>query len=423
MSSLHEQLVKLAKRVDGGNVAFGKAAGISSELDGVDNNTTPVSAAGIVNEHDKDQKSAQPQTVTDSAELGDMQEAMQSDQGIDKSEVGDDPEIEQNYSMSTDDPGTSHPAKADATNKSARAKYASANFSQLRDLYNEVSNAVCADIIVRTKMASQKKQPAAPQQPAAKPVASKQAAAAAVTKTLSAQDEAFAVGYKLAAELKLTKEAAANIVQETVTKLAAVANDDAEMVAAFLKAAESSDDSPMEAGDAEKKEPAGEESGTSGGDSSGDDTTAQAVEEIASAPAPEEGASAIDGMGEDEAMAALDDVLQEMGISPEELVMALQETAGDPAMGGGDPAMGGGDPMAADPAMAGGGDPMAAMDPMAGGAPPMDPAAMPPEAMKMASRLYNIRAVKMASLAAGKQIKKSKHHGQMRQYVKEVMGR
>ena len=202
-----------------------------------------------------------------------------------------------------------------------------------------------------------------------------------------------------------------------------MANDDAEMVAAFLKAAESSDDSPMEAGDAEKEEPMEGEGGTSGGDSSGDDTTAQAVEEIASAPAPEEGASAIDGMGEDEAMAALDDVLQEMGISPEELVMALQETAGDPAMGGGDPAMGGGDPMAADPAMAGGGDPMAAMDPMAGGAPPMDPAAMPPEAMKMASRLYNIRAVKMASLAAGKQIKKSKHHGQMRQYVKEVMGR
>lgn len=413
MSALHQKLAALASKIDGRNLTFGKVAGISSELDSTDNNTTPVSAGGIVNEHDKDQKGAQPQTVTDTAPLGDMQEAMQSDQGIDKSEPGDDPEIEQNYSMTTDDPGTSHPAKADATNKSARSKYASADFNTLRNLYNEYSQAVCADIIVRKQAAAR---------PAAKQDAptQKQAAAAALQNTVkpSAQNDAFAAGYKLAADLGLTKEAASKIVAEAVAELAAVANDDADMVNAFLrqKAAESSEDGSSEempGAESEESPEPGMSEGTSGGDSEGSDTTSQAVEELASAAPPEEGASAMDGASQDEALAALDDVLQEMGISPEELVQALQEApAGDPAAMGMDPAAMGGDPAAM------------GMDPAAMGGMPPGPEAMPPELAKMASALYRVRMTKFASIANGTRVKRSsKHHATMRQYVKEVMGR
>jgi len=74
-----------------------------------------------------------------------------------------------------------------------------------------------------------------------------------------------------------------------------------------------------------------------------------------------------EGGGEGD-LAALEQVLQELGITPEELEqMIMEQQAGG---GGGDPMAGGGDPMAAAGGAggAGGGDPMAAMAGGAGGA-------------------------------------------------------
>lgn len=302
------------------------------------------------------------------------QEDAQTQVGIKKTEIGNDPAVEQKYKTNLSDPGTTHPAKNEG---STIEKYASYSDSRLAEIHDALADSILADFAAGV---------AQPKQAAVKPAAATQAV-----------NPNFAAGYELASALGVEKTAAEAVVTEAAEKLIKEACDDADRVGAYLSAymqklaADETDDS-TEGEDPHKGDGSSDsasEKGSGGPTASmpGAADYAPAGEGSMAGGAPAAGgnpamghdpAAGMPAPSDEQAMTELLSALSELGISPEEIMQA--------ASGGGDPA-GGGDPMAAmggAPPM-GGGDPMAAMG---GGAPPMG-GGMPPEdpSMKLASLL------------------------------------
>lgn len=321
------------------------------------------------------------------------QEDAQTQAGIKKTEIGNDPAVEQKYKTTLSDPGTTHPAKNEG---STVEKYASYSDSQLAEIHDALADSILADFAAGV---------AQPKQASAQPVAAQPVAAQGSSQAINPN---FAAGYELASALGVEKAAAEATVLATAERIIKEACDDADRVGEYIHAymrklaADETDDS-TEGEDPSKGDGSSESSAEKG--SGGPAASGPGASDYA--PAGEGGAAGGDLAGlmgggapggdpamggdpaagmpapsDDQAMTELLSALNELGISPEEIIQAA--AGGDPAAGGGAPPMGG-DPMAAAggaPPM--GGDPMAAMG---GGAPPMG--GMPPEdpSMKLASLL------------------------------------
>lgn len=332
------------------------------------------------------------------------QESAQTQLGLRKSETGNDPSVEQGYKTTSLDPGSTHPARAD--NESIGTKYASLSNSQLSDLHDSLANSILADL-VNSKQASVT-------------VGHTKAASPRVA------DKDFAAGYELAQQLGLQKNAAEKYVADVSEGIIRDALTDADNFGSFYTAylqkvaTDETDSENSESGDAEYPEkeysesagpPAaqGEESGLSLGDVLSQTAGSDPAADMAAQGAP----------SDEQALTELVSALQELGISPEELMQASQESGGgmggDPAAMGVDPAAMGGDPAAM------GGMPMAPA--MMGGMPPAE-AAMPTEGVKLASAAKAFKRSgkwQFKTAAAGSNSRIVRDH--LKQIIREMVSR
>jgi hypothetical protein len=286
--------------------------------------------------------------------------------GLHQSATGEDPSVEEAYGDRKEDPGTSHPAEA------GQDKYASWSDAKLEAEFIRLGNEGLADIIngrVVNKQAS-----AAPANPAA--LAPRQAADA---------------GYALAESLGISKEAAQAGTLDTITSTINEALLAADLVAqrtfakhaALVKQAEDDEEDDDDDDKGEEKSEGGGEKKSEGGPPTSDvppPSPAPAGDPMAGgggdplaamagggaggpppggppAPGGDPAAAGGDpaaggGMDKTQIIQELLSAMQELGISPEELLMAAQSAP--PADAGGPPGGGppGGDPMAGDMAAA-----------------------------------------------------------------------
>lgn len=321
------------------------------------------------------------------------QDEVQYNIGLNASATGEDSSVEDDYKPGKDDPGSTHPARTDNDALDGH-KYAS---MKLDDLFKEASakgNALLADLAVGlgTKL------PAGAQ--------TKRAGAA-----VPAAPVALTAGYELAEAIGLSKEAAQAQVQDIIANTVLDAHIDADLLAGYMKQAADED----EAAGGEDHSGGAEDLGSGAGEGTAPPEAGGGGDPMGGGGGAPAGGDPMGGGGtsEAEALQELGMALQEMGLTPQDLLAMLQgggaggAPGGDPMGGGGDPmGGGGGDPMAAMGGGApppGGGDPMAAMG---GGGMGGDPMAQPK--MAAAHELFKIANAMHRFQRAGKfQIKAS----------------
>ena len=244
--------------------------------------------------------------------------------GVTASPTGEDPEVEDNYKDRPDDPGTEHPARADTGEK-----YGACSFAEGYQRSVELCQSILADLAVglgdrldpagTTKLAqAQAKLQDALQSP-----------------TLAGE---FAAGYELAAQLGLTKEAAEQIVADTLLQARKDGELDAVLygtyVTELLKHAADLDDFPEsregESHNADKSEsPKETPTGSSDDDAIravDDATLAQILAAAQGVPPQAEDSSS--EPSDEEVLEELVQAMDELGVTPEELAAAVLE-AGD----------------------------------------------------------------------------------------------
>lgn len=266
-------------------------------------------------------------------------------------------------------------------------------------------------------------------------------------------DKAFAAGYELAAQLGVEKKAAEQSVADCLEVTLNDAHTDADLFGSYYSgylqkmamddpSPDSGEDHSGEGDAASGASGAGGMSGESegsgsgeggggleemlGGGGGGDPMGGGAPDPLGGGGGDPMGGAPAGGPSEDDVLMQLVAALEELGISPEEL---MQAGGGGGGMGG-DPmggAMGGGDPMgggAPDPM--GGGDPMAGgpdgnMPPMEGGAPA--PAGMS-EGMKIAQAVRQFkRSGKYRQKTANDGTPERKLRNQLKSRVLQIVNR
>jgi hypothetical protein len=409
--SLFAQLNALAEEINGDAVkaaAATKQAGPTPADPGgmqgatthptkdVDNNSRPASTGSRATEYEADVKDQQGALAVDNTKPGSQegrQDDVQLNIGTTAKATGEDPSVEDDYKGDKDDPGTTHPAKANDGEK-----YSSVSLKEAREKCSHLGNDILAALITAADVAPAKTAAAEPKKDEPKPATTDKSAAA------------YQAGYDLAASLGIEKDAAEAGVREVCANTLREADERANLVIGYLSEKAASD--PTAEG-AEGEDHGAAEGGSGASDApapgggmdamlGGDPAAAGAGADLGAAPP-----------SEDEALQELAMALEELGISPEEL---LQMISGGGAAGG-------------DPAAAGG---MPPADPMAGGAPPMDPAAggMPPMGPeKMAAAKQIAAAVKNFRLSGRFQVKEARTKRSrdlrdiMKAHVRELISR
>lgn len=293
--------------------------------------------------------------------------------------TGDDPENETSGTKPGKEDGqydgaSSHPARTDNDELDGHKYAGDLNKDPLEKLAAEMQdlgNALCADIT--TDQSGESKQAGDSGKPGKQGEAGKQKSAAdSQEKEASGEIDpnlAAQVGWEMAGLMtgNFDKQAADSLVQGTLVQTIKTASDDADRVAAYLQAR-----TKQAEGEEESAPPAGESEESEGGEASGGEPPAPPAGgggDPLSAMGGEPPAPPAGGGGGD-ALAQLQGLLDQLGVTPEELMAALAagEGGGAPPMDGGAPPMGGGAPP-----MGGGAPPAAppAEPPMGGGAPPM----------------------------------------------------
>lgn len=320
--------------------------------------------------------------------------------GTNKQPTGEDPSVETGSAKAgKEDPGSSHPARTDNDSLDGH-KYSADQFlnlpiEQLFKMASDTSQELCDELT-----AEMRKSAAAPSP------TQKQAAAP------SDAQVAHQAGWELAGAFHgdMDKQAVDALVQERLAMVIKTAADDADQVAAMLdgyfqqKQAESAeegggDDSASPPSEAAAEEPpaaAGPESGADGGAGAGggEEAMLAALGGPGGADPAAAGGDPAAGGGGDLGVEELAQILQELGITPEEFEAAMAAMEG----GAGGPA---GAPPAAPPA---GGPPP--------GGPP--PAGMPGMGGGMEA---------MAADGAGKGNRVKGAHDGVREYIQEVISR
>jgi hypothetical protein len=335
----------------------------------VDNNVQKATTGSRASEYEADVKKQQGALAVDNTpELSQegRQDDVQLNIGVNVAATGEDPAAEKDYKGTKDDPGTSHPAK---TNDGE--KYSSVTFKEAHVKCSNLGNEILADLINFGDKAIASKEAGEMPDFIKKKIDEKKDKSKGELKgdqhkidvdgdgkiegsDLSAlrngKEAAFSAGYELAAALGLDKQAAEASVRDVCANTLREADEMADLFVGFYSAKTAGADPTEEAAEGEDHSaPADGESGEAalggeemmGGEGA---PAAPGVEEMMGG-APEAGGEP----SEQEALQELAMALQELGISPEELLAGL---TGGGEMGG----MGGGAEAAAAP-MA---DPMAA---------------------------------------------------------------
>jgi hypothetical protein len=318
----------------------------------VDSNTqaAPIGSRFRENHSDMKDQFAVGNVDRTSAGGGGDQDAKQIEQGTDQSSTGQEPKVEDHYKGRKDDPGTTHPANAEEVGP----KYGSMHVGQLTKMAYDRMNECLADMANGVYLNKQ-----GSQLPTSRPLTEQQKQAQAAAQA----------GYELAASVpnfELEKAAAVNGLIEHWIK---TAEEDADIVADFLYkyAAERERELHKQADDVMPPMPPGGAAGP-GGDPTGGGAPPMLPPDAAAGPGggpgggpgpdmgggPPPGADMGGGPpgggpggggGEEEAINELANALLELGVSPEQLIAAMQGAGGGGGgEGGGPPGLEGGPP-------------------------------------------------------------------------------
>lgn len=319
----------------------------------VDNDVQSASTGARASEYEADIKKQQGAPAVDNTpEMSQegRQDEVQLNINTNAKATGEDPAAEHDYKGDKDDPGTSHPAK---TNDGE--KYSHVSFKEARDRCSNLGNDILAHLInfggSKVKAADELKgdQHKLDVDKDGKIEGSDLAALRAGDKAEEKTDEkaaAYNAGYELAAALGVEKQAAEAAVREVCANTLREADEMADLFIGFATEKSAGEDPMEEASEGETHE--------HGAGSGASDAAPAADMGAMMGGAPEAGLDAAPP-GEDEALQELAMALEELGISPEEL---LQMVSAEGGAGGADPA--------AAMAGAGGADPAAAMGGMGG---------------------------------------------------------
>lgn len=340
----------------------------------VDNNVQKATTGARASEYEADVKKQQGAPAVDNTpEMSQegRQDDVQLNIGTNAAATGEDPAAEKDYKGTKDDPGTAHPAKANDGEK-----YSAVTFKEAHAKCSDLGNEILADLINFGADAVGEKAAGMPDFIKKKIEGDKKDDSKNDSKgelkgdqhkidvdgdgkiegsDLSAlrndkKAEAFAAGYELAEALGLDKAAAEAGVRDVCANTLREADEMADLFVGFYTAKTAGADPTEEAAEGEDHSaPADDESGEAGpgGEAPAEMGGAPGVEEMmGGAPmGPEAGGEP----SEEEALQELAMALQELGISPEELMAGLSQGGG---MGGGDPAMAAGAPPMPEPKMA-----------------------------------------------------------------------
>jgi hypothetical protein len=334
----------------------------------VDNDVQKATTGSRAAEYEADVKKQQGALAVDNTpEMSQegRQDQVQLNIGTNAAATGEDPSAEKDYKGTKDDPGTTHPAKANDGEK-----YSSVTFKQAHSQCSTLGNEILADLInfgetqltdksagempefIQKKIDAKKGEPKAESKGELKGDQHKldvdgdgKIEGSDLASLRNDKAAAFAAGYELAAAIGLDKQAAEASVRDVCANTLREADEMADLFVGFYTTKQSAADPTEEASE-------GEDHGAPSDVGSGE-SGAPATEEPA---APEEvmgGGAQAPGLdsappSEEEALQELAMALQELGIPPEALLQGLQ--GGGEA--GGMPPEAGGMPMDAAPKMA-----------------------------------------------------------------------
>jgi hypothetical protein len=353
---LFDKLRKLASEINGQPVKRAAERGATEETSthpsaSGDNNTMPAveGARSAENVSDiKEQEGPAGVDATAAAVPGTQQDKVMPNIGMSQSATGEAPEIEDKYKGEKADPGTSHPATAEMGEK-----YAKLTFQQKVAQFNRLANEALAEVAIgmTQKRAEEDEDEEDDEDESGNKGELKgdqhkldvnnngKIEGSDLAALRGEKEAAYLAGYEAAARAGITQKQAAAHVQSVLQDTMADAMRTADLVGNYLYAFAKQAAYEAESGGAEG------DAGMAG--------MAAAGGEMPGGPAPDMGGA---GGGDDEAaLAEFVAALDEMGITPEEFVAAIQAGEG----GGGMP-------------------PAEAM-------PAPDAAPVAPEAMKMAS--------------------------------------
>jgi hypothetical protein len=249
--------------------------------------------------------------------------------GTNKQPTGEDPSVEtSSVKAEKDDVETSHPASTDNSELDGN-KYASMSTAELHKLSNDLGNRVLVSLTKNAEFHDDDEE--------ARKSDSDSDSASDIMEEKGAVDLAGQAGWELAGLLsgQFDKRAADSLVYSTLSEIIKTANDDADKAAVYLHSYQNE----------LRKQAEGEEMPPEMDPSAGGMTPASGGDEAAMAGAMGGGAAPEGEGGDDvEQLAA---VLDQLGISPEELEAAMAGQGSEGGEGGAspmDPSMGGGAP-------------------------------------------------------------------------------
>ena len=316
----------------------------------VDNNVQKATTGARAAEYEADVKKQQGSLAVDNTpELSQegRQDDVQLNIGTNAAATGEDPAAEKDYKGTKDDPGTSHPAKANDGEK-----YSSVTFKQAHAKCSDLGNEILADLINFGTAAVEEKAAAMPEFIQKKIDEKKTDAKKDEPKgelkgdqhkldvdgdgkiegsDLSAlrngKEAAFSAGYELAAALGLDKQAAEASVRDVCANTLREADEMADLFIGFYTAKTAGADPTEEAAEGEDHSAPGDsQSGEAAPAMSGEAAGAPGVEEMMGGDGGAQGGEP----SEEEALQELAMALQELGISPEELMQHLAGAGGAP---------------------------------------------------------------------------------------------
>lgn len=358
--SLFAQLNALAEEINGGAekaAAQKKADGPTPADPGgyqgasthpstsVDNDVQSASTGARASEYEADIKKQQGALAVDNTpEMSQegRQDDVQLNINTNAKATGEDPASEDDYKGDKDDPGTSHPARTDDGEK-----YSSVSFKEARARCGTLGNDILANLINHGADKVKKAEGLVGDQHKLDvdkdgKIEGADLSALRNGEKAKEKDVAFKAGYDLAAALGVEKEAAEASVREVCANTLREADEMADLLIGFMTEKSAGED-PMEEAAEGEDHSGGDGSGASAAPQDGGDPMAAMM---GGAGGGEPGLDAAPP-GEDEALQELAMALEELGISPEELLQMVHQGGAGGAEGG----------MPPEAAMAGGADP------------------------------------------------------------------
>jgi len=375
--SLFAQLNALAAEISQGSVktASTKSAGPTPADPGtyvgasshptahVDNSVQSAETGERAREYEADIKKQQGALAVDNTpEMSQegRQDEVQLNIGANVAATGEDPAAEKDYKGTKDDPGTSHPAKANDGEK-----YSSVTFKQAHAKCNNLGNEILADLLNAAAVSNGEKIAGLPPEFLTKKKDSSKGELKGGQHKLDVDGDgkiegsdlaalrndkkaAFSAGYELAAAIGMDKAAAEAGVRDVCANTLREADEMADLFIGFVTAKTAASDPSDEAAEGEDHSaPGDDESGASpDGGTGGEELAATGAGPEAMGGGMGGGMGGdMGGMGggspsPDEAVQELAMALEELGIPPEALLQALHSHGGA-AAGGGAAGMGG----------------------------------------------------------------------------------